>query len=418
VSLADERSLSVLAMNARAFGRLPALAGAPSAFRFALRLMAKNWGEGSLTFVTPAGVELPLVGEQPGPHARLVVHDYRFMRRVLASGDIGFAEGYMAGEWETPDLSKLLEVLALNFNRFTRVSRGGPISWTLNLVRHGLRGNTRTGSKKNIHAHYDLGNAFYSRWLDATMTYSSARYERAGQPLEAAQRAKYASLARRMGLEEGHHVLEIGCGWGGFAEFAAKEVKAKVTAITISQAQYEFARKRMFDNGLGERADIRLVDYRDVDGRFDRVASIEMFEAVGERYWPAYFGKIRESLQPGGRAGLQIITMRDDMFATYRQRADFIQQYIFPGGMLPSEAKLREVTERAGLAWEGVTRFGKDYAHTLAEWAERFEAAWDDIRTLGFDERFRRLWRFYLSYCEAGFRTQRTNVVQLTLARV
>jgi cyclopropane-fatty-acyl-phospholipid synthase len=416
--LAQETSLSALATNGRAFRRLPGVADAPAAFRYALRIMARNWLSGTLVFVTPAGLELPLEGQMPGPKARLVIHDFRFMRRVLASGDIGFAEGYMVGEWETPDLSALLEVLALNFNRMQRVAKGGnPFAWAVNRLRHGLRGNSRAGAKRNIHAHYDLGNEFYSRWLDPSMTYSSARYEAPGQPLQAAQEAKYASLARRMELAAEHHVLEIGCGWGGFAEFAAREVKARVTAITISQAQFEFARKRIFDQGLAERADIRLVDYRDVEGRFDRVASIEMFEAVGEKYWPAYFGKIREALKPGGRAGLQIITIRDDLYAGYRRRADFIQKYIFPGGMLPSEARLREVTQQAGLAWDGVNRFGQHYADTLAEWAQRFEGAWGDIRKLGFDERFRRLWRFYLSYCEAGFRTGRTDVVQLSLAK-
>ena len=417
MSLAQEPSLAALAADRRAFGRLPELADAPRAFRFALRAMARSWMVGSLTFVTPHGGELRLDGQAGGPHGRLVVRDYRFMRRVLASGDIGFAEGYMAGEWDTPDLSVLLEVLALNFNRLRQVTRGNAFTWAANRLRHGLRGNSRSGSKRNIHAHYDLGNAFYSRWLDPSMTYSSARYEQPDQPLDQAQQAKYAALARQMALEPGHHVLEIGCGWGGFAEFAARDVQAKVTAITISQAQFEFAKKRMFEQGLAERADIRLVDYRDVGGRYDRVASIEMFEAVGEKYWPAYFGKIREALKPGGRAGLQIITIKDELFASYRRRADFIQKYIFPGGMLPSEARLREVTDRAGLAWEGVSRFGHHYADTLAEWARRFEAAWGDIHRLGFDERFRRLWRFYLSYCEAGFRTGRTDVVQLALAK-
>jgi cyclopropane-fatty-acyl-phospholipid synthase len=221
-----------------------------------------------------------------------------------------------------------------------------------------------------------------------------------------------------MGLEPSHHVLEIGCGWGGFAEFAAREVGARVIGITISQEQYDFARKRIFDQGLSEKADIRFVDYRDVKGRFDRVASIEMFEAVGEKYWPTYFEAVRERLAPGGRAGLQIITIRDELFEAYRRKADFIQKHIFPGGMLPSEARLKAETDRAGLAWTGVSRFPQHYADTLAEWGRRFEAAWDDIRTLGFDERFRRLWRFYLSYCEAGFRAERTSVVQLTLARM
>jgi cyclopropane-fatty-acyl-phospholipid synthase len=417
MSLAHETSLRALAIDPKAFRSLPALTGAPRAFRAALRLMAKNWLAGSLAFVTPSGGELKLVGERPGPSARLVVRDYRFMRRVLGSGDIGLAEGYMAGEWDTPDLSALLEVLTLNLDRLQRMLNRNPAARLINKLRHGLRANTRAGARRNIHAHYDLGNAFYSRWLDTTMTYSSARYQQPGQPLAAAQTNKYRTLAKSMALAPEHHVLEIGCGWGGFAEFAAREVGARVTGITISQEQYDFARRRMFEQGLAEKAEIRLVDYRDVGGRFDRVASIEMFEAVGEKYWSTYFQAIRERLAPGGRAGLQIITIRDELFDAYRRRADFIQKHIFPGGMLPSEARLKAETDRAGLAWTGVSRFPQHYADTLAEWGKRFEAAWDDIRGLGFDERFRRLWRFYLSYCEAGFRTERTGVVQLVLAR-
>ena len=417
MSAVHETSLAALAGDARAFRKLPELADAPAAFRAAVRAMARNWMIGSLVFVTPAGGELALRGQRAGPAARLVVRDYRFMRRVLAGGDIGFAEGFMAGEWESPDLSALLEVIALNFNQMRRVTRGNLLLGVANRLRHALRGNSRRGARRNIHAHYDLGNAFYSRWLDPTMTYSSARYERPGQPLADAQRHKYRSLADGMGLGPGQHVLEIGCGWGGFAEYAAKEVGARVTGITISREQYDFARRRMFEQGLAERAEIRMADYRDVEGSFDRIASIEMFEAVGERYWPAYFGQIAERLSPGGRAGLQIITIRDELFDDYRRRADFIQQYVFPGGMLPSEERLKVETDRAGLAWTGLTRFARDYADTLAEWAARFEDAWDDIRALGFDERFRRLWRFYLSYCEAGFRSERTNVVQLSLAK-
>ncbi len=393
------------------------LAGAPGAFRAAVRIMARNWEAGALVFVAPDGHELRLSGERPGPEGRIIVRDYRFMRRVLASGDIGFAEGYMAAEWDTPDLSALLQVLALNFSKIDRVATGNPLMSALHFMHHLLRPNTRSGSRKNIHAHYDLGNAFYSRWLDPTMTYSSARFEAPGEPLSEAQRRKYRTLAEGMDLKAGQRVLEIGCGWGGFAEYAAREVGAQVTGITISEEQYRFAKERIFRQGLNERADILLVDYRDVEGQFDRVASIEMFEAVGERWWPTYFGKIRDSLTPGGRAGLQIITIRDELFDGYRRRADFIQKYIFPGGMLPSEARLRAETARAGLSWAGVSRFGQNYADTLAEWGRRFEGAWDDIRRLGFDERFRKLWKFYLSYCEAGFRTARTDVVQLSLAR-
>jgi cyclopropane-fatty-acyl-phospholipid synthase len=390
---------------------------APSAFRTVLKIASENWRFGRLVFVLPSGREVRIEGSEPGPEAKLIVRDYRFLSRVLAGGDIGFGEGFMAGEWDTPDLSALLEAFTANLDRLTRLLQGNVLYQAINGLIHALRRNSRAGSRRNILAHYDLGNAFYSRWLDPTMTYSSARFERPGQPLGEAQRNKYASLARQIGLGPDNHVLEIGCGWGGFAEFAAGEVGAKVTGITISPAQYEFARKRLFDQGLADRADIRLVDYRDVEGRFDRVASIEMFEAVGEEYWPTYFGKIRDVLAPGGRAGLQIITIRDELFAHYRRRADFIQKYVFPGGMLPSERRLKEETERAGLEWRDIVRFGQNYADTLAEWARRFEGAWEDIRGLGFDERFRRLWRFYLGYCEAGFRTERTNVVQLSLTK-
>jgi len=417
VSLAQETSLRALAFDAKAFRRLPQLIGAPRAFRWALRVMARNWMSGSLAFVTPSGGELRLVGEKPGPSARILIRDYRFMRRVLGSGDVGFAEGYMAGEWDTPNLSAVLEVLTLNIDRLQRMLKRNPAARAVGRLRHALRANTRAGARRNIHAHYDLGNAFYARWLDATMTYSSALYETPDQPLAAAQTAKYRALAEGLELTPDHHVLEIGCGWGGFAEFAAKDVGARVTGVTISREQYDFARRRMFEQGLAERADIRLTDYRDVEGAFDRVASIEMFEAVGERYWPAYFGKIAQVLKPAGRAGLQIITIRDDVFESYRRGSDFIQKYIFPGGMLPSEARLKLETDRAGLGWAAIRRFPQHYAATLAEWGERFEAAWDDIRHQGFDERFRRLWRFYLAYCEAGFRAERTNVIQLTLAK-
>ncbi len=393
----------------------PGLARTPGVFRAAIKIAGRNWSAGSLTFMLPDGQAVRLRGEAAGPDARLIVRDYRFIRRALLSGDIGFAEGYMAGEWDTPDLAALLGALSANFDNLQRLAYGNPLARLFHGLGHALRGNSRRGSRRNIHAHYDLGNDFYARWLDPTMTYSSARFETPDQPLADAQRNKYAMLARGMGLTAEHNLLEIGCGWGGFAEFAAKEIGARVTGVTISKAQYDFARKRLFDQGLAERAQIKFIDYRDIDGRFDRVASIEMFEAVGEPYWPAYFGKIRELLSPGGRAGLQIITIRDRDFEDYRRRADFIQRYIFPGGMLPSEERLREETARAGLAFDGVSRFGRDYADTLRIWLRNFDASWSGIAPLGFDERFRRLWRFYLAYCEAGFRTGRIDVIQLGL---
>ena len=398
--------------------RQQAAARTPRGFGLLLRLLASNWTFGRLTVRLPGGSVHQLEGDRPGPSATLDIRDYRFASRVLASGDIGFAEGYMAGEWETPHLAHLLEALARNQDSFRRLTSGNPLMKAVHWLSHRMNRNSRAGSRKNIHAHYDIGNAFYAAWLDPSMTYSSARFSRPGLSLEAAQREKYAALARAMDLRSGQSVLEIGCGWGGFAEFAAREVGARVTGITISREQYDFARRRMVNAGLSERTDIQLIDYRDVQGRFDRVASIEMFEAVGEEYWPAYFGKIHEMLEPGGRAGLQIITIDDAVFDGYRRRTDFIQKYIFPGGMLPSEAALKPVAAAAGLDWRAVERFGQDYAETLRLWDERFQAAWADIRRLGgLDERFRRLWRFYLAYCEAGFRIARTDVIQLGLSR-
>jgi cyclopropane-fatty-acyl-phospholipid synthase len=393
------------------------LRGAPPAFRTLFRKLSQSWYEGALEVVLPGGREMLIRGPQSGPTCRMVINDYGFIRKVVMSGAIGFAESYIAGQWDTPDLPLLLEVFSLNFDRMKRLCDGQPLMRLIHGVMHATRRNTRKGSRHNIHAHYDLGNAFYGAWLDPGMTYSAALFETPAQPLREAQDAKYAALARNMGLEPSHSVLEIGCGWGGFAEYAAAQIGAKVTGVTISQAQYEYARQRVFDQGLAERAEIRLMDYRDVQGRFDRVASIEMFEAVGEAYWPTYFAKVRDLLQPGGRAGLQIITIHDDLFEDYKRQADFIQKYIFPGGMLPSEVRLRKETADAGLRWQAVTRFGEDYARTLSAWAVRFQEAWTAIAPLGFDERFRRLWLFYLGYCEAGFRTRRTDVIQLSLGR-
>jgi cyclopropane-fatty-acyl-phospholipid synthase len=383
----------------------------------ALALAALRLVHGSLDIVLPNGRTLRFGAVKPGPHALIFVRDWRFAQRALSGGDVGLAESYMAEEWDTPDLSAVLEMFAMNFDALGEVARGNPIVKAVNGMRHAFNANTKTGSKRNILAHYDLGNRFYARWLDASMTYSSARFTGPGQSLEEGQIAKYAGIADQLRLQPDQHLLEIGSGWGGFAEYAAKERGAKVTGLTISNAQYEFARKRIFDAGLAERVDFKLMDYRDVEGSFDGVASIEMFEAVGERYWPVYFGKVHDVLKPGGRAALQIITIDDHMFERYRTRADFIQRYVFPGGMLPSIARLRRETEAAGLAWDQSVTFGQAYARTLSEWADRFRAAWREIKNEGFDERFKRLWTFYLSYCEAGFRTGRIDVGQFALVK-
>jgi cyclopropane-fatty-acyl-phospholipid synthase len=371
---------------------------------------------GAIDITLPDGRTLRF-GDGEGLIAGLTIQDYRFARRVLKSGDIGFAEGWMAHEWETPDLSALLTLLADNVERIKRVFEGSILGKLVNSIRHLSRENTREGSRRNIHEHYDLGNRFYEAWLDPSMTYSSALYEKKIADLETAQSAKYRALAEHLELKPGEHVLEIGCGWGGFAEFAAREYGARVTGITISDEQLAYARARIERAGLSHLVEIRKQDYRDVEGQFDKVASIEMFEAVGERYWPAYFGKIADVLKPGGKVALQIITIRDELFDGYRKRADFIQHYVFPGGMLTSVARLKEETAKAGLAWREVEAFGQSYAQTLAEWSRRFQAKWNEIQAMGFDERFKQLWLFYLSYCEAGFRTGRTNVVQLELAK-
>ena len=399
----------------RATSGLVAGLKAPASAKAVLLALLQLKG-GSAAIALPDGRVL-LFGDGAGPQVDFRIRSYRFARRVLKNGDIGFAEGLMAGEWESNDLSALLTLLASNVERFTRLLEGGPLGKAVHWLRHLSNANTKSGSRRNILAHYDLGNAFYSAWLDASMTYSSARFNAQVRDLEAGQRAKYKALAEHLDLKAGDHVLEIGCGWGGFAEFAAREYGARVTGITISDEQLAYARARMEKAGLTDRVDIRRQDYRDVEGQFDKVASIEMFEAVGEKYWPAYFAKIANVLKPGGRAGLQIITIRDELFDTYRKRADFIQRYVFPGGMLASVERLREETSKVGLVWREVEAFGQSYADTLAEWAKRFKAKWTDIHALGFDERFKQLWLFYLSYCEAGFRTGRTDVVQLELAK-
>jgi cyclopropane-fatty-acyl-phospholipid synthase len=400
----------------RASPGLIATLKAPASFK-ACCMAALNVRGGRLEMVLPTGRRLAF-GDGETTTCEMIVKDYAFAQRVLSSGDIGLAEGYMAGEWDTPDLSAALIFLNANVERIIKVFRGNLLARAVNAIKNLKRENTREGSRKNILAHYDLGNRFYSAWLDRTMTYSAARYDQTTcGDLSEAQLEKYRTLARHIDLKPGEHVLEIGCGWGGFAEVAVKEFGARVTGLTLSDEQHDFAVARMKQAGIADQVEIRLQDYRDVKGQFDKVASIEMFEAVGEKYWPAYFAKIAEVLKPGGRAGLQIITIRDDLFERYRSRVDFIQQYVFPGGMLPSMQRLDEETSRAGLTRDAVDKFGVSYADTLAEWGRRFRGAWGDISPLGFDDRFKRLWQFYLSYCEAGFRTGNTDVVQIALAK-
>lgn len=389
----------------------------PRRFRALARLLTDNWSVGALTFALPDGREFTLAGREPGLSGRLDIRDYKFIDRVFRRGLVGFGEGFMAGEWDSPDLSSLLLAFSRNLDEIGKSITGNRLARWMITASHLLRPNTRAGSKRNIEAHYDLGNDFYSLWLDETMTYSAARFDAGARDLAAAQTAKYAALARLIDLKPQSHVLEIGCGWGGFAEYAAGTVGARVTGITLSPAQLKFARERIARAGLSERVDLQLIDYRDVRGQFDQIASIEMFEAVGERYWPTYFDQVASLLKPGGRAGLQIITIREDLFADYRRRADFIQKYIFPGGMLPTKSRLKAEIARPGLVLKEVEFFSDDYARTLREWRDRFEARMTDVADLGFDRRFERMWRYYLAYCEAGFATRRTEVGQWVAAK-
>ncbi len=340
----------------------------------------------------------------------LQVHDEALFARVLARGDIGLAEAYLDGQWDSPDITALLLLLARNREVLARAVYG---SWRKLLaarVRHWFNRNSRAGSRRNIMAHYDLGNDFYRAWLDPSMSYSAALYP-VGEDasLSMAQHAKYRRILDRLQAKAGERVLEIGCGWGGFAELAVAD-GLLLTGLTLSPAQLEWARKRV------PQADLRLQDYRDTQEKFDHVVSIEMFEAVGERWWPTYFSTVARALKPGGKAVIQSITLRDDLFPSYRRGTDFIQQYIFPGGMLPSRRVFRQAAARQGLQVTDEFAFGLDYARTLAAWRASFEANWPQISQLGFDDTFRRLWRFYLCYCEAGFAAGNIDVVQFELA--
>jgi cyclopropane-fatty-acyl-phospholipid synthase len=378
---------------------------------------ASEIAEGELVLRFANGAERTISAARDGARAVLDVARDRVWRRMILGGEVGIAEAFMDGDWTSPDLAAVFEFAARNTERLTGAITGlAPLQW-MNMLSHKLRANTKRGSRRNIAAHYDLGNAFYSQWLDPTMTYSSAVFERPDMTLEEAQRVKWQRLAETLDLAPGMRVLEIGCGWAGFAMFAAREYGVHVTGITLSHEQYAYARTAVSKAGLSDKIDIQLIDYRDVEGQFDRIASIEMFEAVGEEHWPTYFEVVRERLKPGGIAGLQIITIEDHRFERYRREADFIQLYIFPGGMLPSPAALETVAKTQGLGFETVRTFALSYAETLRRWRESFDASWPSIQPLGFDERFKRMWDYYLASCEGGFRAGSIDVGQFRLTR-
>lgn len=379
--------------------------------------LAGRMASGRLDFILPDGRRFRVEGRRPGPVAEIRVHDPEVFARLIREGDLGFCEAYLDGSWSSPDLQAVMDLVQGGNNEMMDSFLGLALVRAYERFRFWLHGNSKRQARRNIAAHYDLGNEFYGLWLDDSMTYSSALFGSGQESLETAQEAKYASMVDRIGAKPGEHVLEIGCGWGGFAEYAAAKRGLKVTCLTISQAQFDYAVARMERAGLTDRVEIKLQDYRDERGSYDGIASIEMFEAVGEKYWPVYFDTLRERLKPGRLATLQIITIGDDRFELYRRSVDFIQKYIFPGGMLPSPAALKAEIARAGLVFQNSFEFGQSYSQTLRRWSDSFNARWAEAQGLGFDERFRRMWNLYLTSCAGAFQGGNCDVTQVTVMR-
>jgi len=378
---------------------------------------AQSLNQGRLDIRLPDERVFRAEGRNPGPVAEITVHNGDVFARMVREGYLGFCDAYLEGWWSTPDLQAFMDMVNADNDEMYNSYPGQVIAQFYEKIRFWLQRNTKAQARKNISYHYDLGNDFYRMWLDDTMTYSSALFETGQESLEKAQIAKYASMVDQMGVKPGDHVLEIGCGWGGFAEYAASERGLKVTGLTISQEQFDYAQARIDKAGLSDRVTFKLQDYRDETGQYDGIASIEMFEAVGQQYWPVYFNTVRERLRPGAQATLQIITVADHRWDAYRTGVDFIQKYIFPGGMLPSPAVLRAEVEKAGLSVAHSIEFGESYSQTLRRWHETFNEKWSDVAALGFDERFRRMWNFYLTSCAGAFHGGNCDVTQITIAR-
>ncbi|MBS0472983.1 MAG: class I SAM-dependent methyltransferase [Proteobacteria bacterium] len=366
---------------------------------------------GTLEYTTPSGEHAIVRGPEPGPYGVFHIRDWDVLRLCLSRGDVGLGEAYIDGLWDTDNIESVISLFLLNMDGFDDFADGNLFQRIAFVLQDTiLRRNSVRGSSRNIQAHYDVGNDFYSLWLDPSMTYSSALFGEATNDLQAAQRCKYERILERLS-QKNSSILEIGCGWGGFAE-RATEAAHRVTGLTISPSQHRYAAERL----KARDADIRLEDYRKTRGTFDAIVSIEMFEAVGEHYWPQYFHAVAERMKRGGRAVIQTITIRDELFAGYRTRSDFVRHYVFPGGMLPSLARFRDEAERAGLKVASSFSFGQDYARTLRKWSERMMERADDIVALGHDAQFLRNWQFYLGICASTFAVARTDVVQVELA--
>ncbi len=372
---------------------------------------------GRLDMKLEDGRDFRVEGAEPGPVAEFTVHNDELFARLIREGDLGFCDAYLDGWWSTPDLQAFMDLIHADNGDVYDGYPGMGLVRAYEKLRFWMQTNSKRQAKKNISYHYDLGNDFYALWLDDTMTYSSAYFKTGQESLEKAQEQKYASLIDEMGAQPGDHVLEIGCGWGGFAEYAAKERGLKVTGLTISQEQHDFAVARMEKAGLSDKVEIKMQDYRDETGTYDGIASIEMFEAVGEKYWGTYFSTVRDRLKPGKHATLQIITVDDDRWDIYKRGVDFIQKYIFPGGMLPSPSALRSEIGKAGLIFKDSIEFGQSYSQTLRRWHADFNEKWDDVAKLGFDQRFRNMWNFYLTSCASTFWSGNCDVTQITMTR-
>ncbi|MGI9411426.1 MAG: class I SAM-dependent methyltransferase [Hyphomicrobiaceae bacterium] len=369
----------------------------------AIQKRLSGFGRGRLTLTLPDGSQVASTCHQDGPRADIKFLRWRALARVLLEGDLGLASSWISGDWTTSDLSAVFAFGIVNEDALVASAKGMTPSRGINRIRHGLQRNSKRGSRRNISMHYDLGNAFYEQWLDDGMQYSSAIFSQRHESLEEAQAHKLSNIAAMMNLPEEANVLEIGCGWGAVAEYLAREGH-HVTGLTLSREQAQYARKRLSDKGLAERASIEVRDYRDIDNtQYDRIVSIEMLEAVGVAYWPVYFSALRDALTDTGNAVVQVITIGEEYYERYRNNPDFIQMHVFPGGMLPTKANVEQQANRAGLTIVSSVHFGDSYRRTLAEWRNRFHKNWAAVAALGFDERFRRMWDYYLRYCEAGF---------------
>ncbi|MCL7405946.1 cyclopropane-fatty-acyl-phospholipid synthase family protein [Paradonghicola geojensis] len=376
-----------------------------------------NIPRGRIDIELPDGRVFRAEGKSAGYVTAITIHNKDIFARLIREGDLGFMESYMEGWWDTPDLMTFMDFVHDAEDEVFDGFPGQGLVRAYEKLRFWLQSNSKRQAKKNISYHYDLGNDFYGLWLDDTMTYSSAYFKTGQESLEAAQIQKYAAMVDAMGVKAGDHVLEIGCGWGGFAEYAAKERGLNVTGLTISKEQLNYARERIEKAGLSDRVTFKMQDYRDETGTYDGIASIEMFEAVGEKYWPVYFETVRKCLKPGAKATLQIITVQDRRFEVYRKGVDFIQKYIFPGGMLPSPSVLRKEVEKSGMCVDGSIEFGESYSQTLRRWSDVFNERWNEIASLGFDDRFRRMWNLYLSSCAGTFHSGNCDVTQITVSR-